>query len=115
MAVCLCVGLAAAACGSSSKGGSSTASGTPIKLGLVVDLTGSNTEPWVQQAAEVAIKAVNANGGAAGHPLQLDACDAQSTQTGAALCAQKLLLQDKDLMLVGDPGLEEAGVMPTVQ
>jgi ABC-type branched-subunit amino acid transport system substrate-binding protein len=70
--------------------------------------------PYVASSAKLGVAAVNAAGGINGQPLAVDICDDKSTQQGAALCAQKLLVEDKVLMLVGDDGVYEAAVLPTL-
>src|SRR5262245_324574 len=115
--------LVAAACSSSSKSSSSThatsagntagttaggtagstgaaPSGTPIKLGVMTAVqTNAVSQPWIPQAAKIGAAAVNAAGGILGRPVQIDFCDDHYTPQGAALCAQKLLVQDKVLMM----------------
>lgn len=123
--------LSLSACGSSSKSAGSTSkstgstsgsgittgktlSGKPVVVGLITELTGSLAQPFIKSAAEVGVDAVNATDGVDGHPVKVDVCDDQSTQQGAQLCAQKLLEQDKVLMLVGDDAVLEQGILPIV-
>ena len=135
-AIALGLSLALAACGSSSNSTSSTSStssaaaagsstsaassaakapsGTPIKIGLINDDTGGNPMPFFKKPSQVGINQVNAAGGIGGHPVQLDECDDQSSVQTAQVCAQKLLVQDKVALIVGEDGLEDAAVMPTV-
>jgi ABC-type branched-subunit amino acid transport system substrate-binding protein len=82
---------------------------------LITSEQGAVSQPWIQQAAKLGAAAVNAAGGVQGRPVQIDWCDDHATPQGAGLCAQKLLVQDKVLMLVGDDGLEEANVLPVLQ
>ncbi len=81
-------------------------------------MTGINTssvsQPWVPQAAKIAAASVNASGGVLGRPVQIDVCDDHSTPQGASVCAQKLLVQDKVLMMVGDDGTQEPALIPTL-
>jgi ABC-type branched-subunit amino acid transport system substrate-binding protein len=124
LATGLGVSMVVAACGSSSKkatgttaAGSATSaapSGPPIKLGLITTVQGTVTQPWILQSAKLGAAAVNAAGGIQGRPVEIDFCDDHTTTQGAALCAQKLLVQDKVLMLVGDDGVEEAPVVPVL-
>jgi ABC-type branched-subunit amino acid transport system substrate-binding protein len=88
--------------------------GTPIKVGLITELSGDLAQPWVGQAAKIGAAAVNAAGGIDGHPVSMDICDNQSTQQGAGVCAQKLLVQDKVLLLSGDDAVLEAPVLPVL-
>jgi len=114
--------LLATACGSSATTSGSTTSGsgklaaaTPIKLGVMTGVqTSAVSQPWIPQAAKIAAAAVNAAGGIMGHPVQIDFCDDQATPQGAGLCAQKLLVQDKVLMMVGDDGTQEPALIPTL-
>jgi ABC-type branched-subunit amino acid transport system substrate-binding protein len=89
-------------------------SGAPITVGLITELSGALYFPYVAQSAKLAVAAVNAEGGINGSPVAVDICDDKSTQQGAALCATKLLVQDKVLMLSGDDGVYEAAVLPTL-
>jgi ABC-type branched-subunit amino acid transport system substrate-binding protein len=134
MVALLGLGLVAAACSSSSKSSSSThatsagktagttagstgaaPSGTPIKLGVMTAVqTNAVSQPWIPQAARIGAAAVNAAGGIMGRPVQIDFCDDHYTPQGAALCAQKLLVQDKVFMMVGDDGTQEAALIPTL-
>lgn len=115
--------LLAAACGSSasSSGGTSsgdaangTAHGKPIVVGLMTDINGNPSQPWVLAGARIGAAAVNADGGINGRPVQIDFCDDHSTGPGAAVCAQKLLVEDKAVMMVGDDGTQEPGLIPTL-
>lgn len=125
--ICL---LAAAACGSSASGGSGSAGtgttqvqapaeglkGSPIRLGVMAPSQSSAvaSSPWIPQAAKVGAAAVNAAGGLDGHPVQIDYCDDHGTAQGGSVCAQKLLVQDKVLMMVGDDGTQEPSLIPTL-
>jgi ABC-type branched-subunit amino acid transport system substrate-binding protein len=76
--------------------------------------TNTVSQPWIPQAAKIGAAAVNAAGGILGRPVQIDFCDDHATPQGAGLCAQKLLVQDKVLMMVGDDGTEEPALIPTL-
>jgi ABC-type branched-subunit amino acid transport system substrate-binding protein len=112
--------LLAAACGSSgsSPGAGSAGSqpaGAPIKIGVMGPVQStSESDPWIPAAAKIAALAVNAAGGVDGHPIQIDFCDDHFTPSGAAVCAQKLLVQDKVWMIAGDEGTEEAALVPAL-
>ncbi len=134
LVLALIASVAVAACGSSSSSTTSSASsaassvssavssassaaasggaatGSPVKFGLIVSATGVTAEPWVLQAAEIGVKSANAAGGVMGHQIVLDSCDDQGSVQTAAVCAQKLLVQDKDVMLVGDDGTYDTAV-----
>jgi ABC-type branched-subunit amino acid transport system substrate-binding protein len=125
------ISLLAAACSSSSSnsaasnagaGGtaaaaspSSTLKGAPILLGLMApSQSNSLSEPWIVQAARIGAAAVNAAGGIDGRLVQIDYCDDHSSAQGGAICAQKLLVQDKVVMMVGDDGTQEPSLLPTL-
>lgn len=130
LAVVLAAAVIAAGCSSSStsnnssantngsttqSGGSSKPSGTPIKIGQMASVQSPTaSSPWVPEAAKIAAAAVNADGGVMGHPIQIDFCDDHGTPQGASICAQKLLVQDKVQMMVGDDGNQEAALIPTL-
>jgi branched-chain amino acid transport system substrate-binding protein len=94
--------------------GSTTAvpTGAPIVVGLITQLSGTVAEPYTANAAQLAATAVNAAGGINGRPVKVDVCDNMSTEQGGALCAQKLLEQDKVLMLVGNSQTFDSSVLP---
>ena len=82
-----------AGCGSgtsSDKSGGSGASGSPIKVMTIVPLSGNGVAyPEEAAAAQASAKYVNANGGVAGHPIDLTVCDDQNNPNGAAACGRK--------------------------
>ena len=115
--------LAAGACssGSSASGGGSAApvstlKGPPVLLGVMAPSQSSavTAEPWIPQAAKVGAAAVNSAGGVDGRPVQIDYCDDHGTAQGGAVCAQKLLSQDKVLMMAGDDGTQEPSLIPVL-
>jgi branched-chain amino acid transport system substrate-binding protein len=69
-----------------------SATGTPIKIGADFSLTGPIAAIAAQELAGVklAVQAVNAAGGAAGHPLQLDITDDAYAPDQAVLNIRKL-------------------------
>lgn len=120
------VALLVAACSSSGGGSSAGGSGTsgagltgdPIKFGLMGDLTvpGADYHPQAWNLAQIAAAAINDNGGINGRPLQLVVCDSKQDAQTAVLCAQKLLVQDKVLAIVGGFDTEEnASLYPTLK
>ena len=71
----------------------STATGSPIKLSLIADMDFppagvSLATARPDQAAQAAIKAVNAAGGVHGHPLVLSVCDSRGNGNTANACAR---------------------------
>jgi ABC-type branched-subunit amino acid transport system substrate-binding protein len=104
-----CAGaLAFAGCGSSDDSGSTSTSsstsgsattasadaptGTPVKLGVVYT-TGSPIQNSGQVAAadKAAIAVLNANGGLAGHPVELVTCDDKGDPNETATCGRKMV------------------------
>ena len=82
---------------------------------MIEALTGPNQQVGLVASGQIGAAAVNASGGINGHRVQIDFCDDQSTSQGAALCAQQLLVQDKDLLLIGSDGVEAPGYLPVVE
>jgi hypothetical protein len=130
VALALIVALGLAACGSSTNKTTSSstpapattqasntsgaATGSPVKIGLIASSTGVTAQPTIYQAAEVGAAAANASGGLLGHKIEIDFCDNQSSLQTAAVCAQKLIVQDHDTILAGDDASWETTVMPVV-
>ncbi|MWA03553.1 ABC transporter substrate-binding protein [Actinomadura sp. LD22] len=108
------VSLAGSGCGLAGGGGAD--GDGPIKLGIMAGLqTSSYSHPWVPQGAKIAAAAINGAGGIGGRKVEVVVCDDKGTPQGAALCAQKLLTQDRVLMMVGDDGNMEAGLVPALK
>ena len=79
--------------------GSSKATGSPIHLSLIADMDFppagvSLATARPDQAAEAAIKAVNAAGGVHGHPLVLSVCDSKGNGNIANACARSAVSGD---------------------
>jgi branched-chain amino acid transport system substrate-binding protein len=72
-----------------SSGGDSTGGSGPIKLGMVIPISGSSapTGAYMKNGAQLAIDEINKAGGVLGRQLELDvedeACDAQQSVAGA--------------------------------
>ncbi len=82
--------------------GASSASGSPVKLGFFVNLTGTDTQyPDGLAGAKAAVKGINSRGGINGHQVQLDYCDVQSSVNVAEECARKFV-SDHVAAVVGD-------------
>jgi branched-chain amino acid transport system substrate-binding protein len=70
-------------------GGTSTGDSGPIKLGMVIPISGSSapTGAYMKNGAQLAVDEINKNGGVLGRQLKLDvedeACDAQQSVAGA--------------------------------
>jgi len=91
------VGLLATACGSSSSSSPTTSAGkaavgTPIPVGQILPMTGSNLAvPEIGNALSASIAALNASGGINGHPLKLDQCDTKGDANTEVQCAQQMV------------------------
>ncbi len=102
--------LAAGACGGSDSGSGSasgtsttvdlsvlgptkTATGTPIKVGLIVDGKSDALDSTsVLEAGKATAKYANEHlGGINGHPVQIESCETGQTPTGASTCAVQML------------------------
>src|SRR5882757_5603962 len=86
--------LSAAAC-TSHPGASTDAaaplSGEPIQISSLIPVSGPIPHVGSLQAAELAVKAINANGGIHGRPLQLTNCDDSTNQNQTAECARRIV------------------------
>jgi ABC-type branched-subunit amino acid transport system substrate-binding protein len=97
--------VAAAACSSSGSGSAasstgSSASGTPLKIGLITVVgTALNFTDQVA-AANAAIRQVNSQGGIDGHPLQLVFCNEALDPNDGAACARDMV-GDHVMAMVG--------------
>ena len=122
--VAACVALIAmvlSACSSSSKSGSSTAgssttagsptseggsgtqaTGSPVKVGTINSVGVPALDyPDMVAAVRAAARDLNAHGGLAGHPIEVDFCNSAGTANGEASCAQKLV-SDHVVATIGD-------------
>ncbi|MDB5259443.1 MAG: hypothetical protein JWO73_651 [Candidatus Taylorbacteria bacterium] len=80
----------------SKNNGKQAISSQPIKIGAVFALTGYGAN-WAENnrdAAQLAVKEINASGGVLGRQLELDVQDNASTQKGTVEAANKLLSQE---------------------
>jgi ABC-type branched-subunit amino acid transport system substrate-binding protein len=70
-----------------------TLTGTPIKVGNVADLTGviPGLFKGAREAVEAYVAKVNAEGGIAGHPVELVTADSKITCNGAVAAYEKVL------------------------
>ncbi len=114
----LALGLAAAACGSSTSvsstktGASTTKSVSPYVLHAMVSATGSAAS--VGAAEKAALKGaqdyVNSTGGIDGHPLQISIEDNQSNPVTAVSLASNLIASKVPIIMAGTIGSTVAGV-----
>ena len=98
--------LALASCAEdTSSGGDATGGSTegPIKIGVVLDITGAGASLGVPERQTIGMlaKQVNEDGGIDGRKVQVIIEDNQSTEDGAARAASKLLQTDKVDILLG--------------
>jgi branched-chain amino acid transport system substrate-binding protein len=73
--------------------GKKTATGTPVKVGLIND-EGGTAESWpeIRIGAQAAISYANAYlGGIAGRPVSLDICESKGTSASSAACANQMI------------------------
>jgi len=103
--------VALAACGSSSKSGSTSGQGKTMKLGAVFSLTGAGGVygPQQKMAVELAQDTINASGGVNGAKLSIQVVDDGSDQTQSAQQTQTLIQQDQVVALLG-PTLSNSAV-----
>ena len=103
--------LVLSACGSSSGGGDSTATGGsegaslpkgPIKIGMAIAQSGfvAPYDEGPAKGAEMAVDEINAKGGVLGHPLKLIYGDTKSERTQGTSTALELLSQGAQVMVV---------------
>jgi branched-chain amino acid transport system substrate-binding protein len=107
----LLLSLVVAACGSSSNkpaaggasGGTAAATGSPIRLGVMADVTG----PFSIEAAEIhisvdlAVSQINSSGGINGHRVEVVYTDPKADPAEAVRSAQQLVQQDHVDVLLG--------------
>jgi branched-chain amino acid transport system substrate-binding protein len=77
--------------------------GDPIKIGLIIPLTGATSQfgATMGQAAKIAETEINGAGGVRGHPVQIVIEDDQSNPEAAVRAAHKLLDVDKVVSIGG--------------
>jgi branched-chain amino acid transport system substrate-binding protein len=105
--------LATAACGSDDSKGATTTkglSGDPVKIAVVVPLTGASakTAEQMQNAAKLAVEEVNADGGIGGRPLEMKVYDDELKPENATREAQRAVTRDGAVAVVGAQSSGEA-------
>jgi branched-chain amino acid transport system substrate-binding protein len=97
---------------------SSSATGTPLKIATIADLT-TEVGPDNLAGLKIGIDAINAAGGVSGHPIQLISCTDQGDPNVATTCARNAVSNSGVLAIVGtgttygtnvDPILAAAGM-----
>jgi branched-chain amino acid transport system substrate-binding protein len=109
MAVGLALSIALAGCGGGKK-----ADGDTIKIGGNLEMTGGSASygASAKNGIELALKQINAKGGANGKKLALVVADNKSEATEATNAMQKLISQDKVVAVIG-PDLSSACIAAT--
>jgi branched-chain amino acid transport system substrate-binding protein len=109
MAVGLALSIALAGCGGGKK-----ADGDTIKIGGNLEMTGGSASfgASAKNGIELALKQINAKGGANGKKLALVVADNKSDATEATNAMQKLISQDKVVAVIG-PDLSSACIAAT--
>jgi branched-chain amino acid transport system substrate-binding protein len=97
------LGLTLAACGSSSGGGGTPQSGTPITIGVSVSLTGdfSGDGKALVQGYDLWAQDINAKGGLLGHKVTMKYVDDASSTQQVVTNYQNLITQDKAALVFG--------------
>jgi branched-chain amino acid transport system substrate-binding protein len=97
------LGLTLAACGSSSGGGGTPQSGTPITIGVSVSLTGdfSGDGKALVQGYDLWAQDINAKGGLLGHKVTMKYVDDASSTQQVVTNYQNLITQDKVALVFG--------------
>jgi branched-chain amino acid transport system substrate-binding protein len=99
----------------SGEGSSEGAEGSPVKFMTIVPLSGNNlTFPAEAAAAEATVKSINAEGGIAGHPIELNVCDDKNDPNEASKCAREAVEEDA-VGVVGSYSLFGENIMSILQ
>lgn len=126
LGVAVSLALVAAACGDDSDSNTDGASnqsadtaaelnGEPIRIGVVAQVnTDTAPQPDHFPQAELAVEYVNDRGGVNGRPLELVTCDDKTEPAEAALCARKVLQDEKAVALVGGYSSVAQSYLPTL-
>ena len=74
-----------------------------IRIGFIVQVTGASAAEgvYIMKAAKLALKQINEAGGINGKKINLVIQDSQSTNPGALAALNKLVEQDKVLVVIG--------------
>lgn len=109
------LGLASASTGTLPKGARAAASGEPVKVGVIIGLTGpaavAGTDGY--RAMQIAAEQVNQAGGVLGRPLQLVAEDDEGRPKSGVEAANKLADVDKVAAVIG--GYQSSIALPVGQ
>ncbi len=113
-----------AACGSSGSAstgggssGTSASSNTPVTIGLLAPMTGTRADlgKGMQLGAQLAVDAINANGGVLGHHLNLVTQDTAADPADAVPAAQLEVNSDHVVAFVGPTSITAGVTIPIAQ
>ena len=95
--------LASAACSTTSPTSNASDTSGPLKVGLLVPLTGSLAEAgsWIQEGVKYGVQQVNAAGGVNHRKIQLVTVDTAGDPTQAVTDVNKLVTQDQVQFIIG--------------
>ena len=88
------------------------ATGTPVKVGLLI---GATVRPQSESGMKGAIAAVNAAGGVKGHPVELVVCSDNNDANLSAKCARDLTDDKSIIALVGSGSTSAANADPILE
>ena len=93
-----------------------TASGTPVKFGMINVETNAGADfPEVRESAQAAIQYINTyRNGLDGHPIQLVPCITDGQPATSASCANKLI-SDHPVADIGGADIGQAASLPILQ
>jgi ABC-type branched-subunit amino acid transport system substrate-binding protein len=95
-------------------GGTGSATGSPIEIGSIIDLTGVDATSGSAQQVGMSyfLQQLNSSGGVEGHPLKVTYCDAASTPQGAAQCAQQFASLSSHIVVTQTDDPPTRGALP---
>jgi ABC-type branched-subunit amino acid transport system substrate-binding protein len=95
-------------------GGTGSATGSPIEIGSIIDLTGVDATSGSAQQAGMSyfLQQLNSSGGVNGHPLKVTYCDAASTPQGAGQCAQQFASLSSHIVVTQTDDPPTRGALP---
>ncbi len=104
-------------CGGGAKAGGAKAGGNTITLGVLAPFTGPNAQSAtdLMKGVNLAVKEVNAAGGAGGKQLKVVTGDTVSDPTDAVSAASKLINADGAQIIIGPRTLTGPAVLPKTQ
>ncbi|MGW0633060.1 ABC transporter substrate-binding protein [Streptomyces sp. NPDC002758] len=91
LVLCACSSTAGPATG----GSVTSASGEPIRIGVVSPVTGVNSVPAFQDGVKAAVAYINSQGGVNGHPIEAKYCDDQGQDASKNAACVRGFVSDK--------------------